>query len=226
MAKHHNQPEDPTTLDNLNNGLANVGRQIVVNKSALYVAFGALILIAAATLCYIYFFRGPKNDRAWEAYNKVEMTAANDSVAAKEYRKVADEFGGTDAGKVAALSAAESYYSIGDYKTAAEYLSKFKTKDEVLEANAKVLLGDCYVNMKKYDDALQAYTEAVRKAAGNPQIVPRVLLKEANVYDEQKKYADAEKCYQMIKDEFPQFAFGNGVSIDAYIQREQARQGK
>lgn len=225
MAKN-NQPEDPTTLDNLNNGLANVGRQIFVNKSAIYVAFGALLVIAAATLCYIYFFRGPKNERAWEAYNKVEMTVQNDTVAAKEYKKVADEFGSTDAGKVAALSAAQAYYRIGDYKTAADYLTKFKTKDQVLDANAKVLLGDCYVNLKKYDDAIQAYTEAVRKAGGNPQIVPRVLLKEANVYDEQKKYADAEKCYQMIKDEFPQFQLGTGVSIDAYIEREQARQGK
>ncbi len=225
MAKN-NQPEDPSTLDNLNNGLANVGRQIFVNKSAIYVAFGALIVIAAATLCYIYFFRNPKNERAWEAYNKVEMTATNDTVAAKEYKKVADEFGSTDAGKVAALSAAQAYYAIGDYKTASEYLQKFNTKDEVIEANAKVLLGDCFVNLKKYDDALNAYSEAIRKAGGNPQIVPRVLLKEANVYDEQKKYADAEKCYQMIKSDFPEFQLGNGVSIDAYIEREQARQGK
>lgn len=225
MSKNNKQ-EEPTTLDNLNNGLANVGRQIFVNKTAIYVAFGALLVIAAVTLCYIYFFRGPKNERAWNAYNKVEITASNDTVAAGEYKKVAEEFGGTDAGKVAALSAAESYYSIGDYKSAVECLDKFKTKDGVLAANAKVLLGDCYVNLKKYDDALTAYTEAIRKAAGNSQIVPRVLLKEANIYDEQKKYAEAEKCYQTIKTDFPQFQLGNGVSIDAYIQREQARQGK
>lgn len=225
MSKNNKQ-EEPTTLDNLNNGLANFGRQIFVNKTAIYVAFGALLLIAAVTLCYIYFFRGPKNERAWNAYNKVEITASNDTVAAREYKKVAEEFGGTDAGKVAALSAAESYYSIGDYKSAVECLDKFKTKDDVLAANAKVLLGDCYVNLKKYDDALTAYTEAIRKAAGNSQIVPRVLLKEANIYDEQKKYAEAEKCYQTIKADFPQFQLGNGVSIDAYIQREQARQGK
>lgn len=225
MAKN-NQPEDPTTLDNLNNGLASVGRQIFVNKTAIYVAFGALLVIAGVTLCYIYFFRGPKNERAWEAYNKIEMTAQNDTVAAKEYKKVADEFSGTDAGNVAALSAAQNYYEIGDYKNAVEYLQKFKTKDEVLQANAFVLLGDCYVNLKKYDDANQAYTEAVRKAGGNPQIVPRTLLKQANVYDEQKKYGEAEKCYQMIKDQFPEFALGNGVAIDAYIEREQARQGK
>ncbi len=225
MSKN-NKPEEPTTLDNLNNGIANVGRQIFVNKTALYVSFGALLLIAAVTLCYIYFFRGPKNERAWAAYDKVELTAQNDTVAAKEYKKVADEFGSTDAGKIALMNAAESFYAIGDYKSAADCLHKFKTKDEVLLANAKVLLGDCYVNLKKYDDALTAYTEAIRKANGNPQIVPRVLLKEANVYDEQKKYADAEKCYQTIKSDFPQFQLGNGVSIDAYIQREQARQGK
>ncbi|MDE6294830.1 MAG: hypothetical protein K2M03_02065, partial [Muribaculaceae bacterium] len=59
-----------------------------------------------------------------------------------------------------------------------------------------------------------------------PQIVPIALLKEANVYDEQKKYQNALDCYTRIQTEFPTFQFGNGMSVEAYIAREQARLGK
>ena len=82
------------------------------------------------------------------------------------------------------------------------------------------------MNLKKYDEAISAYQQAVRKADGNPQIVPRVLLKEANVYDEQKKYDKALECYTIIKKDYSDFRLGNGVDIDAYIARENARLGK
>ncbi|MDE6340498.1 MAG: tetratricopeptide repeat protein, partial [Muribaculaceae bacterium] len=142
------------------------------------------------------------------------------------YKEVADKYSGTDAGKLAALSAGEALYNTGNYEEAVKYLNKFSCKDAVLEANAMVLTGDCYVNLKKYDEALGAYSKAIRKADRNPQIVPRVLLKEANVYDAQQKYDKALDCYKEIKKDYPEFQLGNGVSIDAYIARENARLGK
>ena len=96
----------------------------------------------------------------------------------------------------------------------------------MLEANALVLEGDCYVNLKKYDDALKAYNKAVKAADKNPQIVPRVLMKEANVYDEQKAYDKALGCYEQIQKDYPQFVLGNGMTIEAYAERERARLGK
>ena len=60
----------------------------------------------------------------------------------------------------------------------------------------------------------------------NEQIVPRVLLKEANIYDEQKKYDKALECYEKITKEYPAFQPGNGATIEAYAEREKARLGK
>lgn len=225
MASKKEAPEE-NGLDMLDNNLKDMSRRIATNKKAIYVAFGGIIAVAAITLGYVYLYRAPKTEKAFEAYNKVELSAANDSIAAKEYKKVADQYSGTDAGKIAALSAGEAYYNIKNYKEAAKYLEQFKTDDEVLGANAKVLLGDCYVNLKDYGKAIDAYNAAIRIAKGNEAIVPRVLLKQANVYDEQKKYSDALDCYLSIKKDYPQFRLGNNVSIDAYIEREQARLGR
>lgn len=224
MASSNQNPEQPDTLETLNSGLTNLGKRIETNKRAMGIALGGIILVAAATFAYLYLYRIPQNDKAMEAYNKVELTAmGSDSLMADGYKKVADQYGSTTAGNLAALSAAESFYSAGKYAEAAKYLEGFSTSDAVVGANAEILLGDCYVNLKKYDQAIDAFKSAVKEADGNPQIAPRALLKQAVVYDEQKKYGDALKCYETIKADFPEFSFGNGLSVDTYIEREKAR---
>lgn len=225
MASKKEQEE--TKLDVLNENLTNMGRQIEVNKKALYVGFGAIILIAAITFGYLYLYRAPRESKAMEAYNKVETVAmGNDSIAAVEYKKVADSYGSTDAGKLASLAAAEAFYNLGKYKEAVNYLKDYSSDDAILDANSRILLGDCYVNLKKYNEAIEAFSEAVKDSENNPQIAPRALLKKAVVFDEQKQYAKALECFETIKKDFPTFHLGNGMDLDAYIERENARLGK
>ena len=227
MATNNNQQEEQNTIEVLDENLSNMGRRVETNKKAIYVAFGGILLIAALTFGYIYLIRNPKVEKAYDAYNQVEITAMNnDSVSAAEYKKVADQYSSTDAGKLAALSAAEAFYNTGDYKQAAAMLEKFSTKDKVLGANATTLLGDCYVNLKNYDKAIETFNKAIKECDGNPQIAPRVLLKEAVVFDAQKKYDKALECYESIKKNYPEFTLGGGVTLDSYIEREKARLGK
>lgn len=224
MASQNQNHQDETAIDKVHSHLTDAGTKIANNTKYIYWAIGAIVVVAAFVLGYLFFFQKPKMEKSFEAYNRVQTTSfGNDSIAAAQYKEVADKFKGETAGKLAALSAAESFYNEGKYAEAAEYLKRFSSKDAVLEANALVLLGDCYVNMNKYDEALDAFQKAIRKCDGNPQIAPRVLLKEANIFDAQKKYDKALECYETIKKDFPQFQLGNGVGIDAYIAREKAR---
>lgn len=224
---NHQSHQDENAIDNLNHHLTSTGQKLAENKKYIFWGIGVILAVGCFVIGYFAIYRNPRLNNAWEAYDKVEINAmGNDSTAAAQYAQVADKYSSTDAGKVAALAAAEALYNTGNYEEAAKYLKKFSTKDDVLEANANVLLGDCYVNLKKYDEAIAAFQKAVRTANSNPQIVPRVLMKEAVVYDELKKYDEALKCYEMIKKDFPRFTLGNGVSIDAYIEREKARLGK
>ena len=126
----------------------------------------------------------------------------------------------------AAYNKVEQLAMGNDTVRAREYVKVADKYAQVLEAQAKMLLGDSYVNVKKYDDALSAYNSCIRTAKANPQIVPIALWKSANVYDEQKQYAKALDCYKQIREEYPQFQLGNGMSIDAYIAREETRLGK
>jgi tetratricopeptide repeat protein len=219
--------DEQNAVENLNSHLTRAGERVANNKKIIYWSIGVVLAVACFIMSYLFIYRNPRLEKSGEAFSKVEMTAmGNDSIAAAEYRKVADQYGNTDAGNLAALSAAESYYNLGRYQDAINYLDRFDTDEKVLAASAEVLKGDCYVNLKKYDNALDAFQGAIRKADGNPQIVPRVLLKEANIYDLQKKYDKALTCYETIQKDYPEFAPGNGVDMDAYIEREKARLGK
>lgn len=218
--RHH---DDETAVDRMHAQLTDAGSRLAENKKIILIALGIILVVAAFVLSYLFIYKNPHVEKAFEAYNGIETQALNDSTAAAQYMEVADKYSGDDAGKLAALSAAESLYVQGRYEEAIKYLKKFSSGDEILEANALVLTGDCYVNLEQYDEAISYFQKAVRKAKGNPQIVPRVLLKEANVYDAQGNYGKALECYQTIKNDFPEFQMGNGIEMDAYIAREMAR---
>lgn len=226
MASQNPTPQDENAIDKVNMHLTEAGNKIANNKMVIMWIFVALIAACGLVLAYLFLYKNPQTDKAFEAYNKVQVDAmGNDSIAAAKYIEVANKYGGA-AGNLAALSAGESLYNEGKYEEAIKYLKKFSSKDGVLEANALVLTGDCYVNLNKYDEAIGEYDKAIRKADRNPQIVPRILFKEANIYDAQKKYDKALECYTTVKNDYPEFRPGNGLDIDAYIERENARLGK
>ncbi|MCM1291611.1 MAG: tetratricopeptide repeat protein [Prevotella sp.] len=225
MADNHNQQEQ-NKIDELNETLTSASERIADNKKVIFWVVGAIVLVAVFVMSYFYFYKNPGNDDSFAAYAKVATTADNDTIAAREYQKVAQKYGSHDGGNLANLAAGQSYYNIGKYKEALECLKKFSTSDKVLMANVDILVGDCYVNLKNYPEALAAFDKGIKAGEGNDQIVPRAQLKKAVVFDHLKKYNEALECYQIIRDEFPQFVPGSGMSIDGYIAREQARIGK
>ncbi len=221
-----NNENEQNAIDKLNSNLSSASEKIANNKKIIYWVIGVIVVVAGFILSYFFIYRNPHLKGAAEAYNQVEISAVgNDSIAAAEYKKVADKYPHTPSGHLAALEAAENFYDQGKYKEALACLDKANISEDVLRANAIILKGDCYVNLKQYDKALDEFKEAIKKGNKNDQIVPRALLKCANIYDAQKQYAKALECYEQIKNEYPSFQLGN-APIDAYIEREKARLGK
>lgn len=219
--------QDQNAIDNINMQLTSASERVAKNKKAIYWSLGIIIAIGACWAGWLWFYQTPRVNNSEAAYDQAMQKAmGGDSIAAVEFAKVADKYASTPAGNIAALQAAQAYYRLGKYNESIKYLDKFSTKEEVLDAQSHMLRGDAYVNLKKYDEALKEFNAAVKKGAGNEQIVPVALWKEANIYDAQKKYQDALNCYEQIKSSFPNYTFGNGLTPDAYIAREKARLGK
>lgn len=224
--KHDKTQEEQTSIEVLNEQLTSVGQKMAGHSKQIMTWSFVVAGVALLVIGYIFLIHKPGQTKAMDAFNNVEVQAAgNDSIAGISYKKVADQYKGTDGGNLAALSAGEALYDEGKYAEAAKYLERFKTGDRVVMASVEVLLADCYVNMSKYNDALSMYDQAIRTSENNPEITPRVLDKKARVYDKLKKYDEALKCYESIEKQYPSYQNG-AYPAAAYAERERARLGK
>lgn len=144
----------------------------------------------------------------------VEM---NDSIALKYYMDAAEL--GHKSGNRAKLHAAIALYQQGKYQEALDYLKDASVSSDVIEAGKFSLMGDCYVNLEKYEDALSCYNKAISASDNNPQIVPFVLVKEANVYRAMQNYNEESNCYNKIINDYPQYAQQLRFDIKKYAER-------
>lgn len=220
-----NNIEEQNSIDQLNDTLTNVSHHVERNKKYIFWACGAILAIGAFVIGYLFIYKNPRENKSFEEYAAVELKAmGNDSLATAEYMRLAGKYSSFGGGNLAALNAGELLYSQGKFQEAAKYLKMFSTSEPIMQANVYRMIGDCYVNLDNYKEALNYFDKSISRADGNPQITPGVLMKKAAVYDEQKEYSKALDCYEEIENEYPEFSFG--LPIDAYIAREKARLGK
>ncbi len=225
MSSKNNNPEQHNAVENLNSSLVNAGRMVEEKKKVIFWICGGVLVVAAFVLAYLFIYKEPRINKSWEEYARVEIEAqGNDSLATEGYKKVANKYGSTGGGNLAALNAGEALYLQGKYTDAITYLNKFSTSEKVLQCSVTRLIGDCYVNLKKYNDAISYFDKAYSEADDNPQLAPAILMKKANIYEAQKKYSEALDVYEEIKSKYPEFKYGMGM--DAYIARAKARLGK
>ena len=175
-----------------------------VKKVIMWVA-GIVAVVAIIALVW-YFVAAGNAKKANNVIAKADIAAYEmqpDSVQLALYEQAAKA--GSKAGDRAALKAAIRYYQKGDYDKAIEYLDGASVSSGIVEAGRYSLMGDCSVNKNELDKALNCYKKAVSSADNNPEVVPFVLVKEANIYREQKNFKQESECYNNIIANYPQY---------------------
>lgn len=143
--------------------------------------------------------------------------AQNDSIALTLYAQAADA--GYKSGNRAKAEMGIRLYRDGKYQEALEYLDDCSLDDEIAEAGVETLKGDCYVNLDQLDKAISAYKDAISDADENPEIVPFVLIKMANIYRSQGNYEAEAKAYKEIIDEYPSYVNSTRIDIRKFYER-------
>ena len=225
MAKKVN--ETRTSIEELNESLSGIEKKVEDNKKMIVWVVAAIIAIAAIILGYIYLIQNPNLEKAKEEIAKadVDYTLGQDSIALNEYMAVADNYS-NDAANRAGLNAAIILFQQGKYEEAAKYVNEFDAAGTLVGRAAKSLVGDCYVNLQKYDEAVKAFNEAISLSNENELYTPLFILKKATVLREQQKYAEEAELLQSIKDKYPNFIMGYQVDVDKMIERAKAQAGK
>lgn len=219
MAKESKKQETRTSIDELNESLSGLEQRVEQNKKSVIWYAVALLVVIGLGLGYYYGKKSAKED-AGEMIGKadIELMQGNDSVALAQYQAVAAEYSNGVANR-ANLNAAILLYQKGNYEEALKAVENYDVEEELVGAASQSLKGDCLVNLKKYDEAVTAYDEAISVANGNELYAPVFMMKKATVLSAQQKYSDAAAIYQNIKDNYSKYVNAYRVNIDKYIDR-------
>lgn len=226
MAKE-NQTENRTAVEELNDSLTGIEQKVQNNQKTIMWACVAVVAVVCAVLIYVYGIRRPGIESANNAIGQADLTMAmgNDSLALQQYQQVADEYG-YEAGNRAQLNAAILLYQQGKYQEAINYLKNYSAKESIIGASSKALEGDCYVNLKNYNEAIDCYRDAAKISDKNPSYTPYFLMKEATVQRELKNYKAEAELYRTIRDEYPEYAAMQQIDFEKYIARAEAQAGE
>ncbi len=226
MAKKQNQSAR-TPLEEVNESLTSAAQRIEDNKKYINWALIAIAVIALLAIGYIYGIRNPNLEKAKTQIGEadLELMQGNQDEALKDFEKVAAEFSNKPAER-AHLNAAILLYQKGEYEKAAKHLEDYSAAGNLIGPASKSLLGDCYVNLKKYDKAMTAFDQAIKMANGNELYAPAFMMKKATLLHSQKKYAEEAAIYQEIKDKYLMYVQQSRIDIDKYLEYANALAGK
>ena len=220
MSNTPNPEETRTSVDEVNDTLLDLGEKVKKNQSLIMYACVAVAVVVIAVLVYLYAFRQPAIQSGNEALGQadMELIMGNDSLALAKYEQVADNHG-YKAGDLASLNAAILLYRQGKYEDAIKRLKAYSASESIIGAAACSLEGDCYVNLKNYNEALSCYKKAVKVSDNNPAYTPAFMLKQATVLHELKDYKAEAEVYAAINKEYPKYGPTMGIDIEKYYQR-------
>ena len=216
-----------TSIDELNESLSSFEQKVENNKKYIYWIAGGIVVLALIILGYVYGIHNPnmENAKAEIAKADMDLSLGKDSVALQEYLAVAANYSNDPANR-ASLNAAIILYKEGKYEEAAANIKNFDAEGTIVGPASQSLLGDCYVNLKKYDEAISAFDKAVSLSADNALYTPLFLLKKATVLRELKNFKGEAEIYQTIKEKYPEFAANYNVDIEKYLVRAQQQAGE
>lgn len=167
----------------------------------------AIVVIVCGTLGYKHFISEPNELKASEAsfmaeryFGNDEFEAAlkGDSLGNMGFLKIADEFSGTKAGKLANAYAGVCYAKLAQYEDAAKYLDKFSASDFMVAPAMLGTIGNCYAQLGQLDKAAATLLKAAEKA-NSVVLSPVYLLEAGQILEKQGKNSEAVEAYKQIK---------------------------
>ena len=182
----------------------------------IYGCVAAVLVIALAILVYNRFIYQPKKAEAQKEMFKAEQKfAAGDFELALNgddnnmgFEEIIDTYG-KKAGEAVYLYAGGSALQLGDYEKALKYFNKYAGEDKILLSRAQAGIGDAYVGLEDYKNALAAYEKAA--ATVNNMYSAGYLLKAGQVAEELGDKDKALNLYKKIKDQYPESAEASDI---------------
>lgn len=134
---------------------------------------------------------------------------------------IADDYGGTEAGNLAAFYAASALYEQEKYDRALQYFQQFDKGNDYIGASAYAAEAAIYETRGNFEQAAQRYEQAAEQYE-NALTAPRYLLEAGQAYEDADNYQAAEQAYQRIQENYSDS--DQAEDVNRYLARVRARQ--
>ena len=198
----------------------------VERNSKLVIGVSVGILLIVAGYFGFSYWKDQQNDEAQkEMFHAVYSfehdslnTALNGDGNHLGFIAIIDDYGMTDAAKLANFYAGSAYLKKGDFDAARLHLEDFSSNDLLVQARAYCLIGDTYMEQQKFDDAASYYTKAADYKA-NKFFSPTYLMKAALAYEKAQKNDKAIEAYTKVIESYSESAeYNNARKFKARLE--------
>jgi len=219
----------------LDQGASRTEEWVAKNQKYIFILVAVIAVVVLGSLGFKKFIQEPKeidakNDmfQAQSYFDQAVTGVEKDSLFTLALNGGEGKFGmldiienhsSTDAANLARYYAGMAYLNLKDYSNAVSHLDEFKSDDEILAPLAKGGIGDAFVQLEQYDDALDYYTKAA-ELKSNDFTTSMYLFKAGNMAMQLEKNAKALTFFKRIKDEFPTST--EATNIDVFIGKAEA----
>ena len=181
-----------------------------------------IVVAAVAAFCWFKFSYQPTVAEAQGQMAIAEQHAiAGDNEVALNgngedlgFNQIIAEYG-SKAGEIVYMYAGVIELQNGNYQTAIDLLKKYDGDDDIFQARALACIGDAYVGLENYEEALK-YFEDASDVIDNAYAAG-YLFKAGLVAEKLGNTEKAIELYKLIKDQYPYSQ--EGYEIDKYIGR-------
>lgn len=206
---------EPAPEQAIENALSNTERFLQDNGKTMIIALAIVVVLVGGFFGYRYFHVLPRQEKAAEAMYVAEQLFAQDDFATAlngdgnnmGFAEVADTYGNTPQGRLAAHYAGVCAVKGGDLDAALTFLAQYKpTKGaaaEIVNAQNFGLQGDIYVEKGDNKKGVEFYNKAI-EISDNSLTAPYYLKKLGSLYEAEGNKEGALKAYRTILDSYPQ----------------------
>lgn len=187
------------------------------NKKTLMAAVGVFVVVVAGWFAYQSYIGGQEVEAQasiWKSEYYLSVDSLDKALEGDGqyfgFEYIAENYKGTKTANLANYYIGIIYKEKGDLEYAIEYLKNANIDDEVLGSVAIGSIGDCYVDLGDYDQAIKYFNKAVSNS-DNSFSAPIYLNKAAIAYEAIGKYSQAASNYQTIIDKYANSPEANKV---------------
>ena len=201
------------------------------NRKLVTYVLGAIMVLILGVIAYRFFYQQPLEEEAqntiFKAQRVFEMDSMNLALNGNNndiigMENIASEFGPTETGNLANYYTGRALMEQGKYDEAIDYLKDFSTGSDIVKPIKLGLLGDCYSQIKDYEEAADYYEQAA-DYSDNEFTTPRYLKKAGLCFEQSGQHDKALQAYKKIKEKYKTSV--EGGDIDKYIARAETASG-